>query len=90
MDAFAIEAERPQAPIAEAPFHAWAFPDGTPWTEFHRRGRDYLLRFPELADFEVSHDGRSVRAWPAPGITQETVRHLYLNQALPLALRRSR
>jgi hypothetical protein len=85
MDDLALEPSREQAPLASAPFHAWVFPDGTPWTEFHRRGRDYLLRFPELADFEVSHDGRSVRAWPAPGITQETVRHLYLNQALPLA-----
>jgi hypothetical protein len=85
MDALELGIERSQAPLAGAPFHTWAFPDGTCWTEFHRRGRDYLLRFPGLADFEVSRDGRSVRGWPAPGVTEETVQHLYLNQVLPLA-----
>ncbi|MDH5352385.1 MAG: hypothetical protein OEX78_16380 [Betaproteobacteria bacterium] len=85
MDEFALEPARAQAPMAGAPFHVWVFPDSTPWTEFHRSGRNYLLRFPELADFEVARDGRTVRAWPAPGVTEETVRHLYLNQVLPLA-----
>jgi hypothetical protein len=81
-------AERPLAPVHGAPFHQWAFPDGTLWTQFLRQGAGYLLRFPDLADFEVSADGRTVQGFPAPGVTSPTVEHLYLNQVLPLALSR--
>ena len=67
-------------------FREWALPDGTPWTLFYRNKTDYLLRFPELADFELSGDGRAVCCWPVPGTTADTLQHLYLNQILPLAL----
>ena len=86
--AYAEQAARPLAPVPAAPFHQWAFPDGTLWTQFFRQGTDYLLRFPDLADFEVSADGASVQGFPAPGVTSATVEHLYLNQVLPLALSR--
>ena len=75
-------------PTGKEPFHVWSFPDGTVWTYFYRNGSDYLLRFPDLADFEVSADGHSVRCWPVPGISEYTVDHLYLNQVLPLVLSR--
>src|SRR5262249_32769832 len=39
-------------------------------------------------DFRVSATGRSIRCWPAPGVSEATIRHLYLNQILPLALSR--
>jgi len=81
-------AARPLAPLHGEPFHQWTFPDGTLWTQFFRQGAGYLLRFPALADFEVSADGRSVQGFPAPGVTSPTVEHLYLNQVLPLALSR--
>ena len=74
--------------IQDAPFHQWSFPDGTLWTQFYRQGGGYLLRFPDLADFEVSADGATVLGFPAPGVTSPTVEHLYLNQVLPLALSR--
>jgi hypothetical protein len=80
------ESERLQKPTGKDPFHVWTFPDGTVWTCFYRNGRDYLLRFPDLADFEVSANGHAVRCWPVPGISEDTVQHLYLNQVLPLAL----
>jgi hypothetical protein len=80
--------ERPLAPVGEVAFHQWVFPDGTLWTQFFRQGAGYLLRFPELADFEVSADGFSVQGFPAPGVTSPTVEHLYLNQVMPLALSR--
>ena len=79
---------RPLAPVREVVFHQWVFPDGTPWTQFFRQGAGYLLRFPELADFEVSADGFSVQGFPAPGVPSPTVEHLYLNQVMPLALSR--
>ena len=79
---------RPQAPVPEVAFHQWTSPNDAVWTFFYRRQGNYLLRFPEMADFEVSVDGCQVRGWPAPGVATTTVNHLYLNQVLPLALSR--
>jgi hypothetical protein len=79
---------RPMQTLPQTAFHEWVFPDGAVWTQFFRLGADYLLRFPELADFEVSADGTRVQGFPAPGVPSPTVEHLYLNQALPLALSR--
>ena len=83
---FRSEPSRLQAALALTPFQEWTFPDGTLWTRFYRTGEGYLLRFPDLGDFDVSADGRAVRAWPVPGISEYTMQHLYLNQVLPLAL----
>ena len=79
---------RSQAPVESAPFHDYRFDDGTVWTEFYRLATGYLLRFPALADFEVSMDGTEVLAFPADNCDQSTVEHLYINQILPLALSR--
>jgi hypothetical protein len=70
------------------PFHRFVFPDGTVWTEFYRDGLDYLLRFPGLADFELSGDGKEVLAYPAANTDAPTVEHLFINQVVPLALSR--
>lgn len=83
---FRVAAERPQRPLVERPFHEWVFPDGTLWTQFYRRDAGYLLRFPDLADFEVSADAFAVSCHPAPDVPEATSRHLYLNQVLPLVL----
>ncbi len=80
--------ERPQADVAAPPFYRWTMPSGALWTSFWHVESGYLVRFPGLADFEVSADGRQVRAWGAPGIPTATVDHLYQNQAVPLALSR--
>jgi len=82
------QAGRPMVPLRESSFHKWIFPDGTLWTQFFHQGAGYLLRFPDLADFEVSADGFSVQGFPAPGVPSPTVEHLYLNQVMPLALSR--
>jgi hypothetical protein len=75
-------------PLGGTPFHQWVFPGGVPWTEFHRTDCGYLLRFPNLADYTVSPDGRDISCHPVPRVSEETTRHLYLNQVLPLALSR--
>ncbi len=85
---FQLDEARHQAPLPTPMFHEWIFPDGTPWTRFHRDRADYLLRFVDLADFHVSGDGRAVRCWPAPGISEDSVRFLFANQVMPLALSR--
>ena len=77
---------QPQAKLSQLPFHHWHSPAGHPWAEFYRVGDGYLLRFPQLADFEISADGKEVDARPAPGVQDSTVEHLFLNQATPLAL----
>jgi hypothetical protein len=77
-----------QAALDAEPFHLYTFEDGTVWTEFYRLGEAYLLRFPDLADFEVSADGTEVIAHPAAATDEATVEHLYINQLVPLALSR--
>jgi hypothetical protein len=68
------------------PFHRWAFSDGTIWAEFYRSAGGVLLRFPTLADFEISDDGQHVTCALAPNVPETTAEHLYLNQVQPLAL----
>jgi hypothetical protein len=83
---FTLLAARVPAPMTIAPFHEWVFPDGVLSTQFYRTDTGYLLRFTGLADFEVSADARTVSCHPVPEASVETVRHLYLNQVLPLCL----
>lgn len=79
---------RMQAALDAEPFHRYTFEDGTVWTEFYRSGDVYLLRFPDLADFEVSADGTVVVSHPVEDVDDATVEHLYVNQLVPLALSR--
>lgn len=77
-----------QAALETAPFKEWLAGDGTLWAQFFRAENGYTLRFPGLADFRLSSHGRDATCEPTPGVSEETVRHLYLNQILPLALSR--
>lgn len=83
---FSLLAARVQVPVAIEPFHTWTFPDSTLWTAFYRANDGYLLRFPDLADFQVSADALHVTGFPALEVSDATVQHLYLNQVLPLVL----
>ena len=67
------------------PFHVSGARDGGASTQFYRIGRDYLLRFPGLADFTVSADGREASCRLARGVSMTQVEHLWLNQVAPLA-----
>lgn len=84
--AYFEEKPRQQAPLAAEAFHIWRMPDGTEWALFFRSASGYLVRFPGLADFDISLDGGQVRAWPTPGTSGATLQQLHLNQVLPLAL----
>jgi len=66
--------------------HTWGLRDETPWLLLGRRPCGYLLRFPGIADFAVSDDGREIRGYVVQDTPQETVRHLILDQVLPLLL----
>jgi hypothetical protein len=85
---YSVGPVRTQQRVDAQPFHRYVFGDGTVWTEFYRTPAGYLLRFPGLADFDVSPGGDAVTAWPSPGTDAATLEHLYLNQLVPLALSR--
>jgi hypothetical protein len=45
-----------------------------------------LLRFPAYADFIVSADARNIHGYPRANCPPETMRHLLLNQVIPVVL----
>lgn len=83
-----VRSECTQLDTAVEPFQVWRTDAQAVWALFYRVGSQYLLRFPGWADFIISGDGLSVEVFPAIGVADETIRHLYLNQALPLAVSR--
>ena len=85
---YSLKVPRAQRALDTRSFHQYTLDDGTVWTEFHRVEDGYLLRFPDLADFEVSASGEDVVAYPATGTDDATSEHLYINQLVPLALSR--
>ena len=77
---------RGQDVVGQEPYDHWGFPDGSVFAMFYRVAESYLVRFPEIADFAIALDGRSVTCTPVPGMPQSTMTHLYLNQVQPLIL----
>ncbi|MDP1569780.1 MAG: hypothetical protein Q8L86_07235 [Vicinamibacterales bacterium] len=65
-------------------FHHWDEEDGSLWLSFGRLASGYLLQFAHSASFEVRPAERTIRAYAMPGTPDDTVRHLLLNQVLPL------
>jgi hypothetical protein len=72
-------------------FHHWQEARKRRWLSFARMPNGYLLRFPSLADFEITREGSRgalsrIRARPRRGVPAETIRHLFLDQVWPLVL----
>ena len=85
---YEVVAPHRQFSVDSEPFHTFESDNGAVWTEFYRTPKGYLLRFPDLADFEVSRSGEKVVGIPVAGTDENTLEHLYLNQAMPLACSR--
>ncbi|HSC27922.1 MAG TPA: hypothetical protein VLD67_11645 [Vicinamibacterales bacterium] len=68
-------------------FHRWRL-HGRCHLEFARTASGYLLRFPGLVDAGVTASGDRISWRPHPGVPVPTVRHLLIDQVLPLALSR--
>lgn len=85
MHRFDLESPRRQRPFSEAPYYEQVLPDGTLWSQYFHTNSGYLLRFPDVADFQISRDGLSVMCSPAPDVTDAFPNHIYLNLVLPLA-----
>lgn len=79
-------APRAQEPVGDAPFRLAEFENGELFCQAFRLADRYLLRFMDIADFEISADGRDVLLAPAPGADKGTIDHLYLNHVVPHAL----
>jgi hypothetical protein len=87
-----IELAPADFPEPAAWFHTWQGRNAsgrkrrTPWLSFARAEGGYLLRFPDLVDFEVSHAADRIRCRPVPRLARSTLTHLLLDQVLPLTL----
>jgi len=67
-------------------FHHWELPSGEVWLEIGKRENEYLLRFPDYADFVISGTGDRVTCLPVSGTPPNTLRQLFLDQVMPLLL----
>lgn len=67
-------------------FHRWHTPNNAVWLLFGRLADRYVLRFPHLADFVLSGDGLHVICTPQEFTPPATIRHLFLDQVVPLML----
>jgi hypothetical protein len=65
---------------------SWTAPTGEQWLSCAQTSGGYLLRFPERADFFVAEEGREIVVLPVGETPPETLRHLLLDQVLPLVL----
>src|SRR5512133_3980035 len=64
----------------------WYSYDGRVWLAFARIDSGYLLRFPAYADFVISRDARSISGFRRGNSPEGTIRHLLLNQVIPIVL----
>jgi hypothetical protein len=69
-------------------FHRWRAAGGRASVSFARRTDGYLLRFHRFADFVVDLVERSIVCSPRRSTPLATVRHLLLDQVIPLVLSR--
>jgi len=67
-------------------FMNWTLPGGEKWLSCAKMDGGYLLRFDELADFSIDHNGAEIICVPRPGIPEDTIQHLLLDQVLPLVV----
>jgi hypothetical protein len=84
-----VTIDRNAAPRSDVDwFHEWRRPRGPRWLSFGRIDGGYLLRFGGLADFVLDSAATRIVARPAAGLPVGTLRHLLIDQVLPLAASR--
>jgi hypothetical protein len=67
-------------------FMQWHLPGGELWLSFAKLRKGYLLHFEDLSDFFVYKSGKEIVYLPKSGISSDTIRHLLLNQVIPLVI----
>lgn len=83
---FVTRPPREQAAIDSAPFDRWLSPEGDERSQFFRDGRNFRVRFLDLADFAIDFDRKIVTGIPVPGLPDDSLTHLYRNQIVPLIM----
>jgi len=63
--------------------HHWCTSDGEISISSAKIGKDYILRFPGLADFHLHREGAELQCYPCAGIDDVSIRHLLLDQVIP-------
>lgn len=81
-------AARPRPSTPAPVFSAWVTAGGDEWLTFSDLPGGYRMTFPDHGEFDVSRDASAVSVHPYPESPAETIRHLLLNQILPLVLSR--
>ena len=71
-------------------FHRWKNPGETPTLSFGRSEHGYVLRFHGRADFSIDMVRRSIVGLRRGRATPTTLRHLLIDQVMPLVLSRNR
>jgi hypothetical protein len=71
-------------------FHRWRNPGESHTLSFSRRPDGYLLRFHGRADYAIDFARRSIVGWRRTAATLTTLRHLLIDQVMPLVLSRDR
>lgn len=73
-------------PKPTGPFRLRRNASGQAWLSWAKTEPGYLLRFSHLATFHLDRSGHTVAGRPRAASTDSTLRHLLLDQVLPLAL----
>lgn len=78
---------RPRAPdVPDQWIRHWMLPGGRPWLLVGASDDTLVLRFPRLADFVIASGGRETTCYARALTPRATIRHLWLDQVLPLSL----
>ena len=75
-----------QAPRPLKPFDRWLSLEGEEMSLFYRESDQYVVRFPDRADFIISLNRQTVTCTPSPGIPDNEIEVLYFNQIIPLVM----
>lgn len=85
---FRLGLNRPNLRMTPRWLHQRHAPNGRIWMVVGELGHEYLVRFPHYADFFVSAERSVIRAHRRRDIPLRYVRHLLLDQVLPMMLSR--
>ena len=83
---FRLLAPRPRPSAPKAWLYRWREEEGTSWISLGRIRDGYLVRFAKVADFLLSRDASTIGCRAAPNVTTLTIRHLLLDQVIPMVL----
>ena len=83
---FTLLAPRLRPFVPQSWLYRWREEDGTSWIRLGRIRDGYLVRFARVADFMLSRDARTIGCRAAPKVTALTIRHLLIDQVIPMAL----